>query len=153
MPRSTARLTLAALVLLVMCVSGCSRFHGAWKRAAEAPAPTSGLEGRWEGVWVSDHNGHHGRLRCLVTHQSNGVYQAWFHAKFQKIFSFAYKVPIQVEATADGYRFHGQEDLGTMAGGLYTYDGSVEGTNFFSTYKAKYDYGTFRMGRPAPSDP
>ena len=106
------------------------------------------MQGRWEGVWLSDHNGHTGRLRCLVTHRSNDVYQAWFHAKYQKIFSFAYRVTLEVTPGEGEFRFTGQENLGTLGGGLYEYAGSVEGTNFFSTYKSTHDHGTFRMGRP-----
>ena len=48
---------LAALLVL----SGCSTFNRDWKAAATATAPTNSIAGRWEGKWVSDHNGHNGR--------------------------------------------------------------------------------------------
>ncbi len=34
------------------------------------------------------------------------------------------------------------------SGGVYHYDGDATPTNFFSTYKSKYDHGTFQMTRP-----
>ena len=69
-------------------------------------------------------------------------------------FSFGYSVPLQVRRTNDTYQFLGEANLGWLAGGLYHYEGSATGTNFFSTYRCKYDHGTFQMGRPsAPRQP
>ena len=48
----------------------------------------------------------------------------------------------------DRYRFEGQADLGSLAGGLYHYEGYATLTNFYSTYRAQYDFGTFQMTRP-----
>jgi len=109
------------------------------------------MAGRWEGTWLSDRNGHNDQLRAVIATGSNGVYSTRFHAKY-KIgifrFSFGYTVPLQVERTNDTYRFQSEADLGWLAGGVYRYEGSATGTNFFSTYRSKYDHGTFQMTRP-----
>jgi len=46
------------------------------------------------------------------------------------------------------WQFQGDENLGWLAGGVYHYEGRVSPTNFHSTYRSKYDHGTFEMGRP-----
>ena len=62
--------------------------------------------------------------------------------------TFNYTVPLKVLKTNDVFNFTGDADLGSLAGGLYHYDGQAAGTNFFSTYSCKYDHGTFQMTRP-----
>jgi len=141
---------LKAVTLLgaILLLTGCSGFRGDWKRAAAIPVPEGSIEGRWEGSWVSDENGHHGRLRCLLTIDETGTYQARFHAKYKRILSFGYDVPLQVIHDGSVFRFTGEADLGKLAGGIYTYEGNASPTNFFSTYKCRYDHGTFQMTRP-----
>ena len=106
---------------------------------------SSGLEGRWEGNWISEVNHHHGKLRCIVT-KDGEVYQARFHAKYLKILSFGYTVELRAERKDNAYKFSGEADLGVM-GGIYHYEGHADATNFFSTYSSKYDHGTFQMQR------
>jgi hypothetical protein len=137
-------LFLAALLLL----TGCSSFNRDWKRAAaDLPQPTNGLAGRWDGFWMSDRNGHNGRLRCIITPGGTMSYDARFHAKYWKILTFGYTVPLQAERSNEVFRFQGEADLGKLAGGVYRYEGTVSGTNFHSSYRSRYDYGNFRMNR------
>ena len=75
-------------------------------------------------------------------------YEARFHAKYRKVLGFGYTVRMDVEPTNSVFKFKGEADLGRLAGGKYSYDGSASPTNFFSTYKSKYDHGTFLMKRP-----
>lgn len=135
-----------ALVLLI--ATGCSTFHRDWRKAAAEPAPASDISGRWEGRWLSDVNGHAGRLRCLIVRLENGRYEARFHANYRKIFSFGYTVPLRAQETAGTLQFKGEADLGRLAGGRYSYEGQASPTNFFSVYRAARDHGTFRMTRP-----
>jgi hypothetical protein len=95
---------------------------------------------------VSQANGHSGKLRCLISPLPENVYQARFHAKYMKIFSFSYTVNLEARRTNDTFNFTGSADLGAL-GGVYRYGGHAEGTNFFSTYSSKYDHGTFQMRR------
>jgi hypothetical protein len=127
---------------------GCSSFNRDWKKAAVTSTPASGLNGRWEGTWRSAVNGHNGKLRALITETGPGKYSARFHAKYQKILSFGYTVPLQVAQTDSGFTFRGEADLGSLAGGLYRYEGHADDTNFTSTYSCKYDHGHFQMRRP-----
>lgn len=141
------------LATLALGLTGCSTFQRDWERAGQAgqrPAP-GGIEGRWEGSWRSDKNGHNGALRCVVTRLTNDVYSARFHAKYKRLcnLTFGYTVRLETATANDRTTFRGEADLGWYAGGVYRYEGHSIATNFFSTYSCKYDYGTFQMTRPA----
>ena len=139
---------LALLLATALLGGGCTTFDYEWKESAAGPAPTTELEGRWQGLWHSDASGHEGKLRCLVTKIENGAYRARFHAKYRKVLSFGYTAPLTVERTVNAFNFSGEADLGWLAGGVYRYDGHADATNFFSNYSSKYDHGTFQMTRP-----
>ncbi len=138
------------LVLPALLLCGCSTFNRDWNRAAQNPVPVNSVEGRWDGTWLSDVNGHTGRLRCLLVREGENRHQARFRATYWKVFRFSYTVPLQVEAEVrDGaWHFTGEEDLGKLAGGVYRYEGHVTPTDFFSTYRSEHDHGTFQMRRP-----
>ncbi|MBM3831745.1 MAG: hypothetical protein FJ403_00420 [Verrucomicrobia bacterium] len=133
---------------LLLLAGGCSTFNRDWKRAAANPVPANDIQGRWDGRWLSEVNGHNGRLRCLVSQSSPGKYEARFHAKYRKILSFGYTVVLNVQRTNDLFTFQGEADLGWLAGGQYFYSGRATPTNFFSTYRSKHDHGIFEMTRP-----
>lgn len=135
-------------VLTVVLLCGCSSFNRDWRKAAQQPAPANSIEGRWEGSWTSGSNAHTGNLRCLLTREEGARYQARFRATYGKIFHFSYTTPLTVQEHGDGWEFNGESNLGKMAGGVYYYEGRASTTNFFSTYKSKYDHGVFEMRRP-----
>src|SRR6185295_8959422 len=107
MKRLSANLSRSALSvgLLVwgLLLNGCSSFNRDWGAAAVTGAPGDDIRGRWLGTWLSEVNGHTGQLRCLLARDATGGYQARFHAKYKKIFSFGYTVPLTVEATNLAY--------------------------------------------------
>jgi hypothetical protein len=129
--------------------SGCSTFNRDWKAAAASPTPANSIEGRWEGKWLSDHNGHNGRLRALVRKLDSGQYETRFHAKYFGVLSFGMQVNLDVQPAGGLWQFSGAENLGKSYG-VYRYEGKASATNFFSTYKASFDHGTFQMTRPKP---
>jgi len=145
--RSTIRFT-ALLIAPLLLAAGCATFNHEWKKAAKQPAPADDLLGRWQGTWLSDVNHHTDALRCIITKKSDGSYRARFHAKYRKVLSFGYTVPLKVEQATNTFRFSGTADLGWLAGGVYHYEGSADTTNFSCTYSCKYDHGTFQMSRP-----
>src|SRR5262245_16667303 len=134
---------------LAMAATGCSTFNRDWKRASVSPTPARDIDGRWEGSWLSESNGHHGRLRWLVSRLDDRSYRAHFKATYWKFLRFGYTANLQVTGETPGpFSFRGQADLGWWGGGIYHYDGHATATNFLSTYNSKYDHGTFRMARP-----
>jgi hypothetical protein len=136
----------AGMLLLLLC--GCSSFNREWGKAGPSPAQPDSIEGRWEGRWLSDANGHNGKLRCLLSRKPDGDYDARFRATYLKILHFSYTVPLKVQQRDDVWHFQGREDLGWLAGGVYQYDGTATATNFYSTYRSRYDHGDFEMSRP-----
>jgi len=139
-------------LVAVFWFAGCSTFERDWQATGQVRVGTnSTITGRWQGTWRSEVNGHNDQLRCLMTPLTNGLHSARFHAKYKKgifRFSFSYSVPLQVRRTNDAFQFEGEADLGWLAGGIYRCEGSATVTNFFSTYRSKYDHGTFQMTRP-----
>jgi hypothetical protein len=135
-----------ALGLLLALASGCSSFHSEWRRAGAAPERPGTLTGRWEGRWTSDYNGHNGKLRCLISQDSDARYAARFRASYLGVLRFEYTVPLQVTQESNRWTFQGEADLGKLAGGVYHYDGAItDGTNFHSSYRAEVDHGFFQM--------
>ena len=143
------------LLLFLLLATGCSTFNYEWKQAAKQSAPVTGITGRWEGRWISKASGHEDKLRALITSVDTNHYDVKFHAAYKSetikfiTVHFGYTVRMETRpGTNDGVAFHGSENLGVLAGGVYTYEGTATATNFFSTYKSKYDHGTFEMNRP-----
>lgn len=135
-------------ILVVLLLCGCSSFNRAWHQAEQTPTPPDSIAGRWEGKWLSDVNGHTGRLRCLLTPKNDTIYTARFRATYWKIFRYSYQVDLQFEMRDGLAHLKGEENLGWLAGGVYQYSGNVTPTNFQSTYSSSYDHGVFEMTRP-----
>jgi hypothetical protein len=146
--RTTNIISRILLLPTLLFAGGCTSFNHDWKKAAAQTPPPGSMEGRWQGVWLSDVNHHTGELRCVVTKRDDGTYRARYHAKYNKVLSFGYTVALKVVPEANGFHFNGDANLGWYAGGVYHYDGHADGTNFFSTYSCKFDHGTFKMERP-----
>ena len=138
----------AAVGLLCLLLCGCSTFNRDWRYAATQPAAPTSVAGRWEGRWLSGANGHQGKLRCLMTRESDECYQARFRATYGGVFRFSYSVPLTLRAHDCGWEVNGEANLGKLAGGTYYYEGRITPTNFPSTYRSKYDHGSFELHRP-----
>lgn len=134
--------TLAALV------NNASDFKRHWNQETPAPSAANGLQGRWEGEWISEANGHRGALRCLLRRGQAGDYQAAFHAIYATILRVAYTVPLHGQWSEGKLKLEGEADIGFLAGGIYRYQGEAGEKEFVCTYRCKYDHGIFRM-KPA----
>lgn len=147
---SLLRFALSLLVLSVLSSCG-SEFRSAWKKAPV----TQGAEGKWEGTWLSEVNGHHGKLRCVVGEPTcghgaskTGVVPFFYHATWKGFLSGSYKAEHQVRQQKDGsYVFKGEHKMPDWAGGLYHYHGTIKGDDFNASYKSSADKGTFTMKR------
>lgn len=150
------RLTLG--LLLLTCLPSCGfAFRSAWKKAPV----TSGVEGKWKGTWLSDANGHHGDLRCVVSKAELPDYGAgkgaepipaprsfFYRATWKKILSGSYRSVHTVKKQKDGsYKFSGEHKMPDWAGGLYHYEGTIKGDEFKANYKCAMDHGTYTMKR------
>src|SRR5258708_1211077 len=90
---------------------GCASFDRAWEKAALTPDSTTDFQGRWQGTWTSEVSHHQDSLRCLVTQEQTNTFQARFHAKYRKVFSFSYTVGLYATPGSGAVTFEGDEDL------------------------------------------
>lgn len=61
-------LRIVPLALAALAAAGCCSFEKEWRDAdACCGCGDDPLAGRWEGTWESHVNGHHGRLRAIIT--------------------------------------------------------------------------------------
>ena len=130
--------------LVAGLVASSRQFRTAWKSAASMP---SDLVGRWQGEWLSDVNGHRGKLKCVIPTVDGDRYKAIFHAVYWKLLRVSYSVWLTAERTGETFAFRGEIDLGRLAGGVYRFDGTSTLHSFAATYDNQYDHGTFRMTR------
>jgi hypothetical protein len=140
-------------VLAAIVLTGCSSFNREWKTAVAQPIPSNDIAGPWEGRWLSDRNGHTGKLRGVLRKTGADEYDAHFHATFWKIMRATYHVPLKYEEADSLFTLSGKADLGLFSGGTYTYEAEATPARFFSTYTNKYDHGTFEMSRPQYEPP
>jgi hypothetical protein len=133
--------------LLAPLTANCREFHERWRDAA-GPRDGSDMTGRWIGEWVSTATGHHGPLRSIVVAATPGLWTAWFHARYARVFRACYRAELHVALTPDGhYTISGRSDLGWAAGGVYEHDGEAANGEIVCRYKSHLDRGEFRLRR------
>jgi len=133
--------------MLAALFNNRSAFRREWQRFSNAPAKPNSVEGRWTGEWVSDISGHRGELKCVLVPISADRYRAFFHAGFSKLFRVAYATELNLKQNDGFTTLAGQQDLGSLAGGIYRCEGEIRGTDFNCKYSCKYDQGIFRLHR------
>jgi hypothetical protein len=94
-----------------------------------------------------------GKLSGTIKKSADGTYSAAFTAIFATIFTHKSKVTLTAEPDGARWKFKGEKDLGFFSGGVYTYDGYSDGTEFHSTYDSTFDKGTFEMKRVEEAAP
>jgi hypothetical protein len=137
--------------VLAALVNNATDFKQRWSQRAPPPAASNGLQGRWQGEWVSEANGHRGALRCLLARGETGDYSATFHAIYAAILRVCYTVPLRGQWGEGRLKLAGDHDLGPLAGGIYHYEGEANEREFICLYSCKYDHGSFRL-KPVPQN-
>src|ERR1700743_1983965 len=98
--------------LLAALFNNRAEFHRRWKQSAAMRLAPGGLEGRWEGEWISEANGHRGALKCLLTRKPEGDYEAMFHAVYAKVLTVCYTIPLRGKFDGSKLLLKGKSDLG-----------------------------------------
>jgi hypothetical protein len=149
--RARCRAWVVALALIAGLGAGCTSFHRHWRAASAVPPAPDGIEGAWQGRWLSHSNGHNGTLRAIIRRTSSGDYETRFRATFAKVFEAGYTITLNAEPQAGGYRLSGTNHVGRWLFwdfGDYVYRGTASATNFSCTFEAGHDHGVFQMTRP-----
>lgn len=136
------------VVWLAAASSGCSSFNREWEKAAGQTRLKESVTGMWEGTWKSNAGHGSGKLRCILSSEGEGSYVANFESTYWGIFRFGYTAKLAGRPLDERITLAGEEDLGWLRGGKYSYAGYVTAEKFECSYSAKYDNGTFMMTRP-----
>jgi hypothetical protein len=131
--------------ILAAVFSNASEFNRSWSQDDSRPVAGNSLPRRWEGQWISETNGHHGALRCLLAQNSPTEYAATFYAVYGGVLRVCYSVRLRGQRNRGTLKLEGDTDLGRLAGGIYHYAGEATAGGFRCTYDCKYDRGTFEM--------
>lgn len=143
------RLIFCTLALLGAC--GCSDFDRQWQAAADHPVG-GGIEGRWQGHWKSEQDGHTGALLCVIRQTGPQTYEASFNATYASIFQFAYDAKLNGRPAGDRVYLSGDQDLGWPVY-TYHYAGMASPTQLYCAYHARDDHGFFALARPGGTPP
>jgi hypothetical protein len=133
--------------ILAAIFNNRAEFERAWRDYKPTTGAARNIEGRWLGEWVSDETGHSGELKCLLSRVRPNELEAKFLATFRGFFRVGYGACLGAEEMREGFRLRGQSDLGSLAGGIYYYEGEVTPGEFKCTYRGEYDQGIFRLKR------
>ncbi|HTL18368.1 MAG TPA: hypothetical protein VL793_14120 [Patescibacteria group bacterium] len=132
--------------MLASLFNSRAAFYREWERYDGKPGRDP-VEGRWQGEWISERNGHRGELKCVLVEAGPECCRAYFYATFSKLFRVGYETDLKREQTEKGVRLRGEQNLGALAGGTYRSEGEVQGDQFICHYSCKYDQGRFQLRR------
>lgn len=142
----------AVCALIAVCLSllvGCSNIDSQWNAAPKHP---NSIEGRWQGVWKSQQDGHTGQLKCVIRQTGPELYDCLFNAEYGGMFRFTYNARLSGRKVGQQVYLGGDQDLGWPVG-PYHYAGSATPSEFFCAYHARDDHGYFAMSRPGGTRP
>jgi hypothetical protein len=139
---------LATATCLVTTSCSNSRFEKQWRAAVAQPAAANSIEGPWQGKWISQGNGHSGKLRCIVGPATDkaGTHAFHYHATWAHLLSGGFTAKAVVQQQGKNATFKGKQSLGKY--GTFESAATITGRTFHSTYKAVGDHGIFEMTRP-----
>lgn len=138
---------LTVLASIALLSTGCCTFEREWRNAQSYAYPAHEVAGVWEGTWCSNHNGHNGTLRAVITKEGENYYHAHFKATWAYIIPFEFELPLTTCSQNGCETFSGSADLGFLAGGAFQFAGSACGSKFDATFCASKDHGVFNMTR------
>lgn len=129
---------------VVFLLAGCA---GVERAGCEAAADD--LEGKWVGKWTCEKTGHSGYLSCRLKRMEADHYQAQYFATYATVLPYWYSIDMHLEREGQRYLTQWQVDLGWLGGGVYEYEGYIEGEIFFCEYSSKDYEGRFELVRAA----
>ena len=101
--------------------------------------------GNWQGTWLSESNGHSGKLNARIHQVSPSQYRAVFRGTYFKVLPFRYATTLDVVGCGPGYvQLAGGKKLGPVMG-EFRYQACVSGNQFQATFRSKRDHGVWQM--------
>ena len=143
---NSTRLLLLSLICVMPSCNGA--FRQEWKSALVASQAPGSTEGAWEGRWLSESNGHTGRLRAVVGPLVGSTRPVHYHATWGRILSGSFRAKHLTHGKEGITTFIVDEPLGRY--GQFKAEGMITGDVFKAKYSAVGDRGTFDLRRPLP---
>ena len=144
---------LPALSLCFLVSCGSFSFDSAWQKANKeySAGKTTPVTGPWEGTWLSDKNGHKGKLLCVVKPAGGTKESDRYHFRYWATWAGplqgGFKAEFEIQKMGTQYHVQGREDLGVF--GSFRHEGVIQGNHFEANYRSSSgDYGTFNLRRP-----
>ena len=144
-------LPVSCICILASCTG--LRFNSAWQKATKEhrSGKTTAVTGPWEGTWLSDFNGHTGKLRCIITPVGNKKESDRYHFRYWATWAGplqgGFNAEFEIQKMGNQYHVQGRENLGIF--GSFRHEGVIRGNNFDANYRSSSgDNGTFSMRRP-----
>jgi hypothetical protein len=129
-----------ALSLLAVAILAAGCAHTRESQLADT------VSGYYEGNWYGPNPDRPlGELTCTIVPAGPGAWDATFFATYGG--AGEYEVALQGHREGERVIFGGDVNLGETAGGIFTWNGAIEGDQFNGTYTSKGINGTFRMTR------
>ena len=114
--------------------------------ASSQTAAAQDLSGNWSGQWLSDANGHRGRICATFEQVSPNVVRANFRGTFAKVIPFRYSTNLCVGSQSRGLTvLSGAKRL--PLGGEFRYYVEMTDSNFNGSFASRRNRGTFLMAK------
>lgn len=143
-------IALAPVLLLIGLSTGCTPLSGYRLQFRDAQSwcvPPETMVGAWEGYWESEVSGHRGALKAVINQRTDGSYEADFHARFFKLFTAQYSLPLHAWNEEGVVHFRGTSDLGMIKSRPYTAVGWANECQLIANYCTEGDHGRFVLCR------
>jgi len=99
------------------------------------------LTGKWEGLWISDVNGHNGPIKAKFK-EKDGTLYVRFRGRYAKVLPFFYRTKLIPVEQEDGIHYTVEKSLGKRWG-TFTLDATITQDGFVAFYHSQNDHGRF----------
>tara|TARA_R110002096_G_scaffold16106_29_gene55198 strand:- start:14715 stop:15152 length:438 start_codon:yes stop_codon:yes gene_type:complete len=136
-------------IVLAVLLSSCAgpRFHKQWEAALNDPSEPGSIAGAWEGSWLSEKNGHTGKLKAIVDETGENTYKFLYWATWGPGMRGTFQIDCEGEEKGGVTTVRGKKKLGPF--GTYQHAAEITETDFDATFSSeKENLGTFELIRP-----
>ena len=103
------------------------------------------LSGNWQGCWISQNNGHRGRMNATLCQNSCGQIEAKFRGTFFRVLPFRYRAKLDIIHQEPGMTvLSGSKKLGPIMG-EFQYDAVITDGQFNGSFSAGRTYGNWTL--------
>lgn len=121
------------------------RFKTEWTRFAARNS--QGIQGCWQGTWVSSDRGKSWPVKCIFTRIAPGTYIATFSRRYFDLLPVSHELQLRVVEGKEKYELEGAADLGKWSGGVHHFQGIGSRHSISCQFHSPKDNGELRLSR------